>query len=79
MTPARMLERLRVEAARRSLETGRAGLAAVAAACGFGTEETMRRAFLRQVGTSPGDYRDRFRPQSAHRVPPLAVENASAP
>lgn len=60
-TPARLLEQLRVEAARRRLEAGRAGLAAVVAGCGFRTEETMRRAFLRQVGASPGDYRDRFR------------------
>ena len=60
-TPARLVERLRVEAARRRLETGRAGLAAVAAACGFQTEETMRRCFLRQVGASPGEYRNRFR------------------
>ena len=78
-TPARMLERLRVEAARRSLEAGRAGLAAVAAACGFGTEETMRRAFLRQVGAPPGDYRDRFRPQAACRVPRITAEEAHTP
>ncbi len=60
-TPARLVERLRVEAARRRLEQGRARLAAVAASCGFRTEETMRRSFLRQVGVAPGEYRDRFR------------------
>lgn len=60
-TPARFLERMRVEEARRRLESGQASLAAVAAACGFGAEETMRRSFLRQVGTPPGGYRDRFR------------------
>lgn len=60
-TPARLVERMRVEAARRRLEHGRIGLAAVAASCGFGTEETMRRSFLRQVGVAPGEYRDRFR------------------
>ncbi len=65
LTPARLLEHLRVEAARQRLEAGRTGLAAVVAACGFGSEETMRRAFLRQVGASPGDYRDRFRRGSA--------------
>ncbi len=38
-------------------------LAAMVAAFAFGrqTEATMRRAFLRQVGTPPGNYRDRFR------------------
>jgi transcriptional regulator GlxA family with amidase domain len=65
VTPARFLEQLRVEAARRRLEAGRGALADVVASCGFGTEETMRRAFLRQIGASPGDYRDRFRRPSA--------------
>ncbi|RVT95782.1 helix-turn-helix domain-containing protein [Rhodovarius crocodyli] len=60
LTPARFLERMRVEAARQRLETGRGALATVVRSCGFGTEETMRRAFLRQLGASPGDYRDRF-------------------
>ena len=79
-TPARLLEHLRVEAARQRLEAGRTGLQAVVAACGFGTEETMRRAFLRQVGASPGDYRDRFRREGAcggppgHRRPSAAAE-----
>ncbi len=65
-TPARLVERLRVEAARRRLEHGRAGLAGVAASCGFQTEETMRRAFLRQVGVAPGEYRDRFHRAGFH-------------
>jgi len=60
-TPGRMVDRMRVEAARRQLEETPQGLAAVAAACGFGGEEAMRRAFLRHLGTPPGAYRDRFR------------------
>ncbi len=60
-TPARLVERMRVEAARGRLEQGRTGLAAVATTCGFVTEETMRRSFLRLVGIAPGKYRDRFR------------------
>jgi transcriptional regulator GlxA family with amidase domain len=72
-----MLERLRVEAARRSLETGRPGLALVVAVSGFGTEETMRRAFLRQVGTPPGDYRDRFRQGALPCPSSTAAEEAS--
>jgi transcriptional regulator GlxA family with amidase domain len=63
VSPALMVDRMRVEAARRQLEEAECGLAAVAAACGFGTEETMRRAFLRHLGTPPGAYRDRFRRQ----------------
>ena len=78
VTPARMLERLRVEAARRRLEDGRVGLAAVVGASGFGTEETMRRAFLRLLGTPPSDYRDRFRPQAAATAPRVASTTADA-
>ncbi len=58
-TPARAVERLRVEAARRLLEDGQA-VKRVAARCGFGSEETLRRAFLRRVGVTPQDYRERF-------------------
>jgi transcriptional regulator GlxA family with amidase domain len=59
-TPARFVERVRVEAARDQLETSRASVDAVAAACGFGSAETMRRAFLRVLGVGPGEYRQRF-------------------
>ena len=64
-TPASYVERVRVEVARRLLETTGLGAADVARAAGFGTPETMRRAFARRVGTSPIEYRDRFRPQRA--------------
>ena len=37
----------------------------VARAAGFGTPETLRRAFARRVGASPTEYRDRFRPSRA--------------
>lgn len=60
-TPARYVEQVRVDAARHELETTTLGLAAVAAQFGFGTTETLRRAFVRQVGVSPSDYRGRFR------------------
>lgn len=60
-TPARFVERIRVEAAREQLETGTTPVETVAAACGFGSPETMRRAFLRVLGVGPSDYRARFR------------------
>ena len=60
-TPARWVERARVEAARRLLEESDAGVEAVAARCGFGTAESLRRAFLRCVRVSPAAYRSRFR------------------
>ncbi len=60
LTPARYVERLRLEAARRRLEESEEPVAAVAAACGFGTAETMRRVFLRALGVGPAEYRRRF-------------------
>ena len=62
VTPARYVERVRVEAARRRLEEGEGGVEQVAEGCGFGSSETMRRAFLRSLRVSPSEYRQRFRP-----------------
>jgi transcriptional regulator GlxA family with amidase domain len=59
-TPAVHVELLRVERARMLLETTPAGVEAVAARCGFGTVETMRRAFARRLGVAPAAYRSRF-------------------
>ena len=58
--PAKYVERVRVEAARRRLEQRGASVATVADQCGFGTAETMRRSFIRRVGVAPDDYRRRF-------------------
>src|SRR3954454_10405769 len=60
MTPAVYFEALRVERARLALESGLEPVDAVARRCGFGTVETLRRAFARRLGVSPGAYRDRF-------------------
>jgi transcriptional regulator GlxA family with amidase domain len=60
MTPAAYVEAARVEQARSRLESSHAPLASVARACGFGTAETMRRAFHRRLGVAPADYRTRF-------------------
>src|SRR5207302_9769105 len=60
ITPARYVERVRLEAARRRLEDGADPVATIAAACGFGTPETMRRSFLRALGVAPAEYRRRF-------------------
>jgi transcriptional regulator GlxA family with amidase domain len=53
VTPARAVERLRVEAARERVEAGRAPIDAIAAETGFGDPERMRRAFLRAYGQPP--------------------------
>jgi transcriptional regulator GlxA family with amidase domain len=62
-TPARFAECLRVDAARRRLEETAGTLDRVADECGFGSANSMRRAFLRTVRVPPSDYRDRFRKQ----------------
>jgi transcriptional regulator GlxA family with amidase domain len=60
VTPARYVERVRLEAARRLLEDTSEPVAAVAAQAGFPSAETMRRAFIRALGISPVEYRRRF-------------------
>jgi len=60
VTPGCFVERVRVEAARRLLEETSRGVPDVAAACGFGSQETMRVAFRRALGVSPTGYRSRF-------------------
>ena len=61
MTPAAYVEAVRVDRARMLLETSDLPVEAVAHECGFGTVETMRRAFSRRMNVSPSDYRGRFR------------------
>jgi transcriptional regulator GlxA family with amidase domain len=60
-TPARAIERLRVEAAQNLLLESRLPVKRIALRCGFGSEETMRRSFLRLLTVTPQDYRARFR------------------
>ena len=60
VTPARYVERVRLEAARRLLEDTAQPVAAVAARAGFPSAETMRRSFIRGLGVSPLEYRRRF-------------------
>ncbi|HEY3682659.1 MAG TPA: helix-turn-helix domain-containing protein [Streptosporangiaceae bacterium] len=59
--PAGYVELVRIEAARRALTEGGEPVATIARRLGFGTAETLRRAFHRHVGVAPADYRDRFR------------------
>jgi transcriptional regulator GlxA family with amidase domain len=60
LTPVHAVERLRVEAARRLLSESRLPVKRISQRCGFGSEETMRRSFLRLLATTPQDYRARF-------------------
>jgi len=59
--PAAYVERVRIEAAQRALAESDDPLETIARRCGFGTAETLRRAFHRQARVAPSDYRDRFR------------------
>ena len=52
-TPAKAVERLRLEAARTEVESGRTPIDRVAEQVGFGDPERMRRAFLRAFGQPP--------------------------
>ncbi|MFI2644015.1 GlxA family transcriptional regulator [Streptomyces sp. NPDC018610] len=62
MTPSAYIESARVERARHRLESTDDTLERIASACGFGTTDTLVRAFRRRLGTTPTDYRRRFRP-----------------
>jgi transcriptional regulator GlxA family with amidase domain len=63
-TPAKAVERLRVEAARASMENGEQSLAGIARAVGFSDPERMRRAFLRILGQPPQALRRQIRAPS---------------
>lgn len=71
VTPGRYADRVRLEAARRHLEDSADSIEQIAGACGYGTTETMRRAFLRALSTGPAEYRRRFRPG-----PPAVISSA---
>ena len=58
--PGAYVDRIRTEAARRQLEQTDDTVTVIAARCGFGTAETMRRNFIRRLGISPDQYRRTF-------------------
>lgn len=59
-TPAVFVEQLRVEAARRLLESTDLTVAAIARRVGMHHPETLHRAFRRRAGTTPDSYRQHF-------------------
>jgi transcriptional regulator GlxA family with amidase domain len=59
-TPAKAVELIGIQAARDAIEQGSAPLGVIASRCGFGDEQRMRRAFVRQFGATPTELRDRF-------------------
>ena len=69
VTPARFVQRARVEAACRMLQDTRRSTDEIATRSGFGSAETMRGAFQRALRTSPQAYRARFVPTLDGRQP----------
>ena len=61
ITPAKFVERLRVEAARRRLEESQNSMETIANECGFGNVNSMRNVFQRTLRIPPGQYRRHFR------------------
>ena len=59
-SPARAVEKIRIEAAIALLESSTDPIKVIAHRIGFGDDERMRRAFLKAYGISPQDYRSRF-------------------
>ena len=72
-TPARWVERARLETARRLLESTSEQLQQVAVKVGFGSADRMRRTFLRELGIGPSTYRERF-----HRDHPASSPHLQA-
>jgi transcriptional regulator GlxA family with amidase domain len=64
MPPARYVQSLRVDAARRLLTDSRLSIARIADRCGFASPEAMRSSFQRALNVSPSDFRERFRSTS---------------
>ena len=71
MTPGVWVEGMRVERARALLVDTQQGIEEIASMCGFGTAETMRRAFIRRVRASPSEYRQRFQKRELSPPRPL--------
>jgi transcriptional regulator GlxA family with amidase domain len=61
ITPAKFVERLRIEAARRRLEESENSMETIANECGFGNVNSMRVVFQRALKIPPGQYRRHFR------------------
>jgi transcriptional regulator GlxA family with amidase domain len=60
-SPARYVEELRIETARRLLERTTQSMDEIADHCGFGSADVLSRAFTRVLRLTPGEYRSRFR------------------
>lgn len=78
MTPAKFVEKARIDAARQYLGTTDDRIERVAKSAGFGDAERMRRAFLRHLGINPQDYRARFGRPDTEPAPRMTGRHAAA-
>jgi transcriptional regulator GlxA family with amidase domain len=71
--PLEYLQTLRVEVAKRLLESGGIGVDVVSQRVGYGDLSTFRQLFKRKTGLSPREYQRRFgqsaRPDVSERTP----------
>lgn len=63
LSPKRYIARQRLRSAARLLETTRLPIAEIALRVGYGDQSAFSRAFRREMGRSPGDYRRALREQ----------------
>jgi transcriptional regulator GlxA family with amidase domain len=61
MNPGQFVDRMRVEAARQVIDSSARGLKEIADSCGFMSADAMRRAFVRVLGITAGEYASRFK------------------
>jgi transcriptional regulator GlxA family with amidase domain len=56
VTPAKLIDRVRLDHARMLLASSRLSAKRLAVHCGFGSAANMKRVFMRELGISPQDY-----------------------
>ncbi len=60
ISPAKYVEKIRLETARRRLEETKLTVEEISLECGVGSADTLRRLFIRHLNITPTDYRSRF-------------------
>ena len=68
VTPAKFVETVRIEAARKWLEESSRPIEIIADECGMGDAERLRRSFIRRLGVNPSDYRRRFERRDENNI-----------
>ena len=68
-SPVAYVQRVRIELAKRSLETGGEPIEEISWAVGYEDSASFRRLFKRLTGLTPGEYRHRFRMPKLAGIP----------